>query len=199
MRILRASNPHLKLSFCNIYFAQCVYYALNLLTVIGYIVVQEKNPSSKIRTVCRFFAPIFDLCGQSLVCYICWTQGSSRKQKQFTCTLVPDRNGGMRLQFTKIESVLESKLRVKGTNEDNAPADAASVSEPYEMDYNSFLARQERSASQPSHLDVDDILEHFIVVDTDEFQFNLNREAQSDSETRTTGELQGETVQSGLL
>lgn len=67
------------------------------------------------------------------------------------------------------------------------------------MDYNSFLARQERSASHTSHLDVDDILEHFIVVDTDEFQFNLNREAHSDSETRTTGELQGETVQSGLL
>jgi hypothetical protein len=68
------------------------------------------------------------------------------------------------------------------------------------MDYNSFLARQERSASQPSHLDVDDILEHFIVVDTDEFQFNLNREAHSDSsETRTTGELQGETVQSAFL
>lgn len=97
----------------------------------------------------------------------------------------------MRLQFTKIESVLESKLRVKG---DDAPADVASVSEPYEMDYNSFLARQERSGSQPSHLDVDDILEHFIVVDTDEFQFNLNREAHSDSE-RTTGDLQG-TVQS---
>jgi len=40
VRVLRASNPHLKLSFCNIYFAQCVYYALNLLTVIGYIIVQ---------------------------------------------------------------------------------------------------------------------------------------------------------------
>jgi len=113
--------------------------------------------------------------------------------------LVPDRNGGMRLQFTPIESVLESKLRVKEKSPDvNAPSDA-SESEPYEMDYNSFLARQERTASQPSHMDVDDILEHFIVVDTDEFQFNLNREAHTDSETRTTGELNRETYASSLL
>lgn len=97
VRVLRASNPHLKLSFCNVYFAQCVFYTLNLMIVIGYIVTNEAGFPSKVRNQLSFIVPVFDLMGQVLICYICWTQGNSKQIKQFSCALVPDRNGGMRL------------------------------------------------------------------------------------------------------
>jgi hypothetical protein len=88
-----------------------------------------------------FFVPVFDLGGQVLICYICWTQGSSKQMKQFSCTLVPDRNGGMRLQFTPIESVLESRMRHPGRASGEVPSEVNSDTEPYEMTYSSFLAQ----------------------------------------------------------
>lgn len=73
VRILRKSNPHLKLSFCNVYVAQATYYTLQFLLALGYLLADYSVLSRAQLFYMNYLIPVFDLCGQLLICYICWT------------------------------------------------------------------------------------------------------------------------------
>jgi hypothetical protein len=72
VRILRKSNPHLKLSFFNVYVAQ-TYYTLQFLLALGCLLADYSVVSRAQLFVMYYMIPVFDLCGQLLICYICWT------------------------------------------------------------------------------------------------------------------------------
>ena len=73
VRVLRQSNPHLKLNFGNVYVAQSIYYTLQFLIVLGFMLVNYHVLSREKLYTVSYFLPIFDLLGQLLICYICWT------------------------------------------------------------------------------------------------------------------------------
>jgi hypothetical protein len=42
---------------------------------------------------------VMDLLVQLMICYICWTQGSSSQLRKFECTITEDKDGMIVLDF----------------------------------------------------------------------------------------------------
>lgn len=58
------------------------------LIAIGYNTPYDKMP--RIASVIYVSLPVIDIIVQLLICYICWTVGSSEQLKRFDCILIED-------------------------------------------------------------------------------------------------------------
>jgi hypothetical protein len=85
------------------------------LIVFGFLLADYQVLSREKLFTLSYFLPFFDLGGQLLICYICWTQGTTRELKVHF-SLMPDEDGNLVLQYTPIESLLRSKLRARNSD-----------------------------------------------------------------------------------
>ncbi len=62
----------------------------------------------RIASVIYVSLPVIDIIVQLLICYICWTVGSSEQLKRFDCILIEDGQGGFLIKYKLKQDVPET-------------------------------------------------------------------------------------------
>lgn len=97
---LKESSPNISFDYWSM-ITHSLLLVFQVIAVASYVAPKGWFKHPRVYSSMAGVVVIVDFFVQMLILYICWTQGSSSKLKEYNLTMVPDSNGRMRIQFTR--------------------------------------------------------------------------------------------------